>query len=147
MKITLCGSTAFISEMEEMANRLEVLGHEVKFPPVKFVDGDGKEWQTKDYYVFKKTQPFSDKNFLKNHTERIRAHFDKVAWADVILVTNFDKNGIQGYVGPNTLMEMGVAFYLQKPIYLLNSIPEVAWKEEIVGMKPVLILGDLDFIK
>ncbi len=146
MKITLCGSTAFISEMEKVAKDLEALGHEVKFPPVRFMDGDGKEWQTKDYYVFKKTQPFKDESFLKNHTERIGAHFEKVAWADAILVTNFDKNGIAGYIGPNTLMEMGVAFYLQKPIYLLNPIPEVAWKEEIIGMRPKVINGDLGFI-
>ena len=44
MKITLCGSTAFILEMEAVAKQLEKLGYEVQFPPVTFTDGDGKEW-------------------------------------------------------------------------------------------------------
>lgn len=147
MKITICGSTAFINEMEAVAGQLESLGHEVKFPPVRFVDGGGKQWHTADYYRFKKTQPFNNPEFLKHHTQRIRDHFDKVEWADAILVTNYDKNGIAGYVGPNTLMEMGVAFYLGKKIYLLNPIPDLAWKEEILGVRPAILAGVLKEIK
>lgn len=73
----------------------------------------------------------------------MRGHFDKVVWADVILVCNYDKSGIVAYIGPNTLLEMGLAFHLQKPIYLLNPIPEVSYKEEILGMQPTVIDGDL----
>ena len=146
MKITICGSTAFINEMDNVAQALERLGHEVKFPPVTFTDGDGKEWHTLDYYAFKKTQPFNNPEFLKNHTQRIRDHFNKVEWSDAILVTNYDKNNIKNYIGPNTLMEMGVAFYLGKKIYLLNAIPEVAWKEEILGMRPIVIDQRLELL-
>jgi hypothetical protein len=144
MKITICGSTAFINEMEAVAKQLAEMGHEAEFPPVKFVDGDGKEWHTVDYYKFKKTQPFNNPEFLNNHTQRIRDHFDKVQWADVILVTNYDKNGVANYIGPNTLMEMGLAFYLGKKIYLLNPIPDTPWKEEILGMRPVVISGNFE---
>ncbi len=143
MKITICGSTAFIKEMESVASELEALGHEVKFPPVKFTDHDGKVWQTSEYYEFKKTEPYDDPKFLKNHTQRIQDHFDCVEWSDVILVTNYDKNGVANYIGPNTLIEMGLAFYLKKKIYLLNPIPGVPWKEEIIGLRPVVINGDL----
>src|SRR3990167_4062096 len=66
--------------------------------------------------------------------------------ADAILVCNYDKNGIAGYVGANTLLEMGLAFHLRKPIYLLNAIPEVSYKEEILGMQPIVIDGDLERI-
>ena len=45
MKITICGSAAFIKEMEAVAGQLKKLGHKVKSMPVKFVDGDGKVWQ------------------------------------------------------------------------------------------------------
>src|ERR1051326_3274333 len=99
MKITICGSTAFIEQMEKISNDLKSLGHEVQMPPVKFVDGDGKEWHTSDYYKFKKSDPFNDPQFLKHHSQRIRDHFNKVEWSDAILVTNFDKNGITGYIG------------------------------------------------
>jgi len=146
MKITICGSTAFILEMEAVAKELEVLGHRVKFPPVKFTDGDGKEWHALDYYKFKKSEPFKNPEFLKNHTQRIRDHFECVEWGEAILVTNYDKNNIAGYIGPNTLMEMGLAFYLGKKIYLLNPIPDTPWKEEILGMEPILIGGDLKIL-
>ena len=129
MKITICGSTAFVEEMEAIAKQLQALGHEAEFPPTKFTDNDGKEWHTKDYYKFKKSEPFSDAQFLNNHSQRIYDHFDKVEWSEGILVSNFDKNGVVGYVGPNSLMEMGLAFHLRKKIFLLNPIPEQAWKE------------------
>lgn len=148
MKITICGSTAFILEMEAVKKQLEQLGHEVEMPPVKFTDGSGKEWHTLDYYKFKKTESsLKDPEFLKNHTQRIVDHFNKVEWSDVILVTNYDKNDIKNYIGPNTLMEMGLAFHLGKKIYLLNPIPDTAWKEEVVGLRPVVINGNLNLIK
>jgi hypothetical protein len=143
MKITICGSAVFVKEMEAVAGQLKELGHKVKSMPVKFVDGDGKIWNTLDYHNFKKSQPFDNPEFLNNHHERIREHFDKVAWSDAILITNYDKNGVANYIGPNTLMEMGVAFHLGKKIYLLNPVPDIAWKEEILGMRPEVLNGDL----
>jgi hypothetical protein len=132
--------------MENLAGQLKNLGHEVKFPPTNFTDSEGKEWQATDYYKFKKTRPFSHPDFLNNHTQRIQDHFDCVEWGDAILVANYDKNGVANYIGPNTLMEMGVAFYLKKPIYLLHPVPECPWQEEIVGMRPVVISGELSKI-
>ena len=146
MKITICGSTAFILEMEAVKKQLASFGHLAAMPPVEFTDGDGKKWHTLDYYKFKKTNPFSDPAFLNNHTQRIIDHFKEVEWSEAVLITNYDKDGIKNYIGPNTLMEMGVAFYLKKPIYLLNPIPEIAWKEEILGMKPMVINRDLKLL-
>ena len=82
-----------------------------------------------------------------NNQKLLPTHFDKITWADVILVTNYDKNNITGYIGGNTLMEMGVAFFLNKPIYLLNQIPDMSYKEEVLGMKPVVIDGNFGLIK
>lgn len=132
--------------MEAVAKQLGEMGHEVGLPPVRFVDGDGREWETQEYYKFKKSQPFKNQEFLKNHSQRIRDHFNKVEWGQAILVTNYHKNGIAAYIGPNTLMEMGLAFHLGKKIYLLNPIPETAWKEEILGMEPVVINNNLNSI-
>jgi hypothetical protein len=146
MKITICGSAAFVEEMQGVAAELKNLGHEVKGMPTKFVDGDGREWQTADYHKFKKSRPFDKPEFLNNHHQRIREHFDKVEWSDAILVTNYDKNGVADYIGPNTLMEMGVAFYLGKKIYLLNPVPDTPWKEEILGMRPEVLNGNLELL-
>ena len=146
MKITICGSTAFINEMSEVAKELESLGHEVKFPPLTVINEEGQVWHTRDYYDLKKSMP-KDQAFWLNHTERIKNHFNKVEWAEAILVTNYPKNDIEHYIGPNTLMEMGLAFHLDKKIFLLHPIPEVAWKEEILGMRPVAINNNLALIK
>jgi hypothetical protein len=70
-------------------------------------------------------------------------HFDKVEWSDAILVLNYCKNGVDNYIGANTLLEMGLAFHLNKNIYLLNEIPELSYKEEILGMFPIVINNDL----
>ena len=147
MKITICGSTAFIDEMGTISKQLEDLGHEVKFPPVKVIDKDGNELHTRDYYKMKKATPMDDPEFWKTHTNRIRSHFDKVSWGNAVLITNYDKNNIPYYIGPNTLMEMGVAFHLNKIIFLLNPVPEIAWKEEILGMQPIILNGKLENIK
>lgn len=115
MKVTICGSTAFILEMESVAKELEKPGREVKFPPVTFTDSDGKQWHTLDYYKFKKDDAsLKTASFLNNHTQRIQDHFDCVEWSDVILVLNYGKNNIANYIGLNTLIEMGLAFYLKK---------------------------------
>jgi hypothetical protein len=143
MKITICGSVAFINQMAEVAKQLESLGHDVKFPPIAEPLHDGTMVSTEDYYKLKKSGLKNDDPFWKTHDQRIRNHFDKVEWCDAILVTNYDKNGIEGYIGPNTLMEMGLAFYLKKPIYLLNKIPEISYLEEILGVKPIVLEGDL----
>lgn len=146
MKITICGSTAFIEEMEEVSKRLETIGHEVKFPPVSVVNERGETIYTRDYYEQRKSMSLGNVRFWEKHTVNIKNHFAKVAWSDAVLITNYNKNGIDNYIGPNTLMEMGVAFYLGKKIFLLNPVPKIAWAEEILGMRPIIIGGDFQKI-
>ena len=62
---------------------------------------------------------------------------------DAILVANYDKKGVKGYIGGNTLMEMGLAFFLKKKVYLLNEVPELPYKEEILGVKPIILNDNL----
>jgi len=148
MNITLCGSIAFIDEMVELKNQLEVMGHEVKMPPLEIMGPDGTPMPVKEYYALRKSSSDHDPWVWDRKADAMRLHFDKVAWADVILVTNYDKRDIVGYIGPNTLMEMGLAFHLQKKMYLLYPVTnDVAWREEILGMKPVIIANDLSRIE
>jgi predicted RNA-binding protein with PUA domain len=62
------------------------------------------------------------------------------------LVVNEDLNGIKGYIGGNSFLEMGFAHVLNKKIFLLNPISEMGYEDEIVAMKPVILNGDLDKI-
>ena len=77
----------------------------------------------------------------------MRMHFQKVEWSEAVLILNYDKDSIPNCIGTNTLMEMGLAFYLDKKLFLLNDIPETSYKEEVLGMKPLVINQDLTKIK
>lgn len=144
MKLTICGSIAFYKEMLETKNRLEALGLEVLLPPSHIQTVSGETITVEEYYRLRKSITDDDSWIWDNKEIAMRAHFDKIAASDSILVLNYPKNGIAGYIGANTLLEMGLAFYLHKPIYLLNPLPEISYKEEILGMKPIVIGGDLD---
>jgi len=129
--------------MEKIKKELEDLKHKVDMPPLGITDENGNPIPIIDYYKIRKSATEGEKWVWDRKEEAMKKHFDKVAWSDAILVLNYDKNGIKNYVGANTLMEMGLALYLNKKIYLLNPIPEISYKEEILGMKPIIINGDL----
>lgn len=77
----------------------------------------------------------------------IREHFDAVAASDAILVANYEKHGKANYIGPNVLLEMGLAFHLKKPIYVLFGCPEESpFKDEILGLEPIFLQGKLTSI-
>ena len=146
MKITICGSIAFYNEMQKTKEQLEKLGHEVKLPPSQLEDGNGNPISALQYYEIRKTSPSNEGWVWDRKEEAMKRHFDKVVWSDAILVLNYDKNNTPGYIGANTLIEMGLALHLNKKIYLLNEIPELPYKEEILGVKPVILGGDLNKI-
>ena len=143
MKITLCGSIAFIDEMLAAKRELETAGHEVKMPPTEIADGEGKMIGVKEYYQIRKATTERDGWIWDRKAMAMKLHFDKVMWSDAILVLNHTKNNVANYIGANTLLEMGLAFHHGKKIYLLNPIPALSYTEEILGMKPEIINGDL----
>jgi len=147
MRITICGSIAFIDEMQEAKKQLEQIGHEVKTPPLEVNDENGKPMPVKEYYLIRKATDSIDGWIWDRKEEAMRNHFDKVLWAEAILILNHAKNEIEHYIGANTLLEMGLAFHYRKKIYLFNPIPEISYKEEILGMRPIIINGDLNLIK
>jgi nucleoside 2-deoxyribosyltransferase len=147
MKITLCGSIAFFDDMDKIKKQLESLGHEVKLPPYEIKDDTGKMISVKEYYKKRKSETKDTSWIWERKKEAMKNHFNKVEWCDAILVLNYTKNNILNYIGANTLMEMGLALHLNKPIYLLNSIPEISYQEEILGMKPIIIDNNLELIK
>jgi len=79
---------------------------------------------------------------------RVKEHFDKVKAGDAILVLNYDKLGKLAYIGPNTFLEMGVAFHENKKIFLLNSpSPLDPNLEEIEALEPVVLDGNIAKIR
>jgi len=147
MRITLCGSIAFYNQMLEIKETLEKAGHEVKLPPTEVADEKGNLISVTEYYRLRKEAKEDTGWIWERKAEAMKKHFDKVGWSDIVLVLNITKNDIANYIGANTFLEMGLAFHLGKKIYLLNPIPEIACKEEILGMKPIIIANDLSKLK
>lgn len=147
MKITLCGSITFHSKALSIKKELEELGYKIKLWPIRIKDIDGNPISIQEYYKIRKEAPDDEKWVWDRKAKAIADHFNKVAWSDAILVLNYDKNNVKGYIGGNTLMEIGIAFYLKKRIYLLKEVPELSYKEEIIGVKPIILNDDLSKIK
>ncbi|MBD3311513.1 MAG: hypothetical protein GF349_03385 [Candidatus Magasanikbacteria bacterium] len=83
----------------------------------------------------------------KYEQDAMREHWSTIKNSDAILVLNYEKHGIPGYIGGNSFLEMGWAYILKKPIYLLNPIPKIPYYEtEIIAMKPTVIHGDFSKI-
>lgn len=82
----------------------------------------------------------------KQGHDLIRKYYHEIEKADAILVLNLTKNSIANYVGGNAFLEMGFAHILHKPIYLLNPIPEMLYKDEIMAMNPIVLNGDISLI-
>jgi hypothetical protein len=151
MIITICSSIKFWPQIVEVKKQLEALGHQVLTPPHEVPNKDGDMIPVEEYYRIRKEMVEKGENddwVWERKNQAINWHNEKINQADVILVLNYDKNDVTNYVGGNTLMEMGVAFWLNKPIYLYNPIPEgVSYFEEIIGMRPIVINGNLNLIK
>ncbi len=110
MKIVICGSMTASKEMVDLENKLKKFGHKIILPEFTH------EYAAMD--TIDKIQSESAQNKVKY--DLIRSYFEKIKNSDAILVANIEKKGIKGYIGGNTFLEMGFAFVLNKPIYLLH---------------------------
>lgn len=138
--ITICSSASFYKQAVDIQTRLMKQGFTVLIP-----DSAEKMKQSGDFDVSHYKTWFQDANDYHKKAALMRGHFDKVAEGDGILVLNYEKHGVDNYIGGNVLMEMALAFYLHKPIFILNEIPEgSAFEEEIIGLRPIVLHGQIE---
>lgn len=140
--IVLCSSAAFYEHVNVLAGQLEEMGYKTVIPQTA-----RKMKKLRDYDVTKiKTWIDRPEDFKIKHN-LATAHFAEIAKGDAVLIVNDDKPGRPNYIGPNTTMEWGVAYYLGKPVFILNDVTkESNFYEEIHGLATV-IDGDLAKIK
>ncbi|MEK6937039.1 MAG: hypothetical protein AABW58_03120 [Nanoarchaeota archaeon] len=143
MKITICSSLAFIKEIKEVSEKLKELNHDVLLPRTaeRILNGELSQDKINND---KGSRAFSEQ-IIKN--DAIRVHYNKIRESDAILVLNFDKNNTKDYIGGAVFLEIGFAHVNNKKIFLLNNIPELSYKDEIEGMQPIIINGNLNKIK
>lgn len=143
LNLAICSSASFYNDVITFSYKLEDLGINVILPKtaakMKAEGGKNNEANTDwsktaiDYY---------------GKAALIRGHFDEITKSDAILVTNYEKHNKANYIGPNVLMEMAIAFYLKKPIYILNGQPEDSpLIDEILGLEPIFLNGDINSLK
>jgi hypothetical protein len=150
MTITICGSIAFYPTMQQVQNELEALGHKVLIPELtlplperyggeRALNFDAFVQEHGGFAVFP-----AEHDLWQHKGAAIQEHFEKIANSDALLIVNERKAEMDGYIGSNTLIEMGVGFFLKKPIYLLHQpSPTLRCLAEVYGMSPIVIHGDL----
>lgn len=127
----------FTDKMLGIKSELNKMGHEA------FLTDLHKTMIGKDALEIEKI-----KLHQKFNKDAIREFWRMMQGSDAVLVLNFDKNGIENYVGGNTLMEIGFAHVLDQKIFMFNPIPEMPYcKTEIEAVKPIVINGDLSLIR
>lgn len=137
--ITICSSANFYKRVIEVADQLEQLGFDTIVPKTARKMKESGDYDASHYRTW-----LEDENDYGKKAQLIRAHFDEITKGDAILVVNEEKHGVANYIGGNVLMEMAVAFHLQKPVIILNEIPaESTFLEEIKGVLPIVLHGNV----
>ena len=130
----------FVHKMVEIKKELDKLGHDTLLPlGIK--------------------PHLRDRGFVENLDGNLeycitngvmRKNFQRVSDSDAVMVLNYKRNGMEGYIGISALLEMGVAHYLKKKIFLVSKTPHYKkerWAHEVAIMQPKVIDGDLKKIK
>lgn len=138
MKITICGSLKFADRMKIIQKYLEGKGCQVLMPQ-SIIEG-----QSKGYFISLKEECPS--KFVEFAGGRIKLHANKINESDSILVLNYEKDGKENYIGPNTFLEMGFAFLAGKKIFTINPLPKDDKHDELIAMNSICLNNNLEKI-
>lgn len=137
-KIFLCASMDFYQDLVAIESKLIGLGLTVEIPV------SAKIMKAKNDFV---VDHFKGKTSSEQKGQYIRENFGNIAKSDAILVINNEKRNIKGYIGPNVLMEIGLAFHLAKDIYVWNDYPvDAPYEDELLALGVKVINQDLSKI-
>lgn len=128
MKIVICASMSAAEKIIQIKEELEKLGNEVIVP------ANMERHLAKTFNAHESMEE-------KIKDDLIRKYFQEIRHADAVLALNYDKNGIKNYIGGNTFLELAFGHVLGKKLFLINSIPEISYKDEIIAMQPI-VLGE-----
>ncbi|MEP7167203.1 MAG: dienelactone hydrolase family protein [Candidatus Woesebacteria bacterium] len=144
MNKTICigSSVSFYKDVAKVRRDLVDLGFNVFVPDVALAMEQADNFDVE-------AQRAVFQNLSAEKKKQIVIHlFEKIEKSDAFLVVNQEKHGIKGYIGPNVLMEITIAVYLGKPVFLLSSMgKDLAAFEEISAIQPISIDNDVSKIR
>lgn len=135
MKILIICSKQFYSAIPKIKLILEKRGHSITLP--NCINDPSTEQRFKD--IGKKEHAEFKAIMFKQSANTIKD-------MDAVLVLNFAKNNIKGYIGGATFLEMYEAFVNDKKIFMYCEVDNSILSDEIDGFSPIVIDGDLSKI-
>ena len=121
MKLCIFGAVSLIDRIDALAEELRAAGHEVMTPTQ---DEDPRTWETASL----EEKAAKKRSFIDADIADLKA-------ADAVLIANFPRHGVGGYVGAHTLMEAAFAYALGKEvIFLLEPLPQPSRLEALAVM-------------
>jgi len=136
MRIVICGSMYFAKEMDAARKVLEDRGMTVIVPKHldKYLSGEMVKGREEALVVI--------------GGDIIRWCHKEIAYADALLVVNYMKGSVLGYIGGGTFLAMAFAHVLNKRIFVLYPLPDEPYqfRQEMIAMQPIILDGDLSRI-
>ncbi len=135
-KVFIAGSMSFAKKIIETKKILEELEIEADYAP--------------DTHACAKNPTLNEDLEHCERTDIMRACMDVQKKCGAILLLNYPKDNFHGYIGSHSLMELGLAYYLNQKIFLLNDPPpkeKARYHIEVIHMKPIILNGDVRKIK
>lgn len=129
--VAICGSMAHKEQWLEVIAQLRDSGLIVSAPDLN----EKTDWSA-----------FSDEQVVQQKGWLVRRHFANIATAKTVLICNYEKRGIDNYIGSNSFLEMGAGFIYGKPVYILNGVPQQDNRDEILALDPTVLHGDLNIL-
>ena len=136
MKVFIACSKHFYSEIKRVVEVLEKVEHEVSYPNSyddPFAEERFKAMSAKEHIEWKGMMLAKDKENIEPQ--------------DAILVLNFEKKGIPNYIGGATFLEVYKAWEMEKKIFFYNPLPKCSFTDELKGINPIVINGDLGLVR
>lgn len=129
--VAICGSMAHKAQWLKVVKKLRDYGLVVSTPDLS----ENTDWSS-----------FTDEQIIDKKGWLVRRHIANIATAKAVLICNYDKKGINDYIGSNSFLEMGAGFIYGKPVYVLADIPQQDNRDEILALKPTVLHGDLNIL-
>lgn len=141
--ITICSSASFYRQVLEVEEELKRRGFRVLVPFIAKRMRQSGNFEVSAYKTW-----YTNESDWNKKTALMKGHFKKVQEGDAVLVLNYQKNKINGYIGGNVLMEMALAFHFRKPIFILHPVTAaLPLYEEVMGMRPRFLKGKLNNLR